>query len=91
MSGLSAVDLLANQLMSYFGDTDDAEAIARIREDVRSHPETSRAFGEGLERALADPACDRVRLVRGCANRRAASDAEARAWLERLMKALASP
>lgn len=88
MSGLSAVELLANQLMSYFGDADDAEAIARIREDARSHPETKRAFTEGLERALSDPACDRVRLVRDCANRRGASEPEARAWLERLRKAL---
>lgn len=89
MSGPSAVDLLANQLMSYFGDEDDAEAIARIRKDVRSHPETKRAFQEGLAQALADPACDRVQLVRGCANRRAESDSQARAWLEHLRQELA--
>ncbi len=89
MRDFPAVALLANQLMSYFGDADDDEAIPLIREDIRSHSETKRAFREGLAQALADPGVDRVGLMRGCANRRAESDGQARCWLERLRDVLA--
>lgn len=81
-----AVSLLENQLMSYFGDQDDAEGIAQIRETMRTASETRRAFQEGLSMILSNPDYDCARLVLNCANRRAASDLEGREWLERLRK-----
>ena len=91
MNDIDPVDLLANQLMSYFGDCGDPEALAQIRQDMRSYSGTRSAFQEGLERVLADPGFDLVKLVHDCANRRAESEAEARAWLQRLQDALADP
>lgn len=76
------IALLSDQLMAYFGDQEKDEAVAELRRDFASHPETRRIFKEGLARALGDPSVDRVRLVESAANVAVRGSAEqARRWL----------
>ena len=85
-----AVALLANSLMSFFGDQGNDEGIAQIKEAIKTYSGTKLAFQRGLDLVISDPKFDCARLVRDCANRRAESQAEGRAWLKRLKEDLFS-
>ena len=89
MIELHFYDLFVNQLVSYFGDEEDAGAIATLRADVEKNGHVRRLWQEGLKKVLADPPpVDRIKLVRAYANRAVDSDAEARAWLAALQTEL---
>ena len=85
----SDVNALVNLLMSYFGDQRDADAIPQVRKAMRGYPAVRRAFKDGLDQVLADPDFDYAHFVGFCANRRANTAEEGRAWLLRLKKSLA--
>jgi len=74
-----------NQLMSYFGDNGDDDAIvAELRALFPEYPFVEETFRRGLDLALALPGKDRRLLVRHHANRRAETADEATAWLVNL-------
>jgi hypothetical protein len=80
--------MFTNQLMSYFGDRGDSVAIPDLKADLPDYPYVVQVFREGLAYVLADADFDRMRLVSDCANRRARTDEEARAWLKMLQNKL---
>ena len=89
MIELDVYDPFVNQLMAYFGDQEDAVAIATLRGDIAENKHVRHLWRESLKALLADPpSVDRVKLVKAYANRSVYSDAEARAWLAALQAKL---
>jgi len=79
------IEQLKDQLMAYFGPADEQAAIARLREDVKTHTGTAHILRKGIAQVLEDPMFDCVGLVEGCANRNVrGSERAAREWLHDL-------
>jgi hypothetical protein len=79
------VEQLKDQLMAYFGQTDEQAAIAQLGEDVRTHAGTAHILKDGIAQVLDDWMFDCVGLVEGCANRNVqGSERKAREWLHAL-------
>jgi hypothetical protein len=75
-------------LMGYFWDQDDSPALTLIRRHMRGPSQTKRVFREGLAKIISDPNFDCARFVSQCANRKADTREEGRAWLRRLQRKL---
>jgi hypothetical protein len=82
------ISWLANQLMSYFGDTYDLPAISQLRQDVQTAGITNRVFDETLRRVVDDRSFPCLKFVRYAANRNVTTDQEAREWLKNVHVAI---
>jgi hypothetical protein len=89
MIELHFYDPFVNQLVSYFGDDEDAVAIPHLRSHIKANKHVRSLWRDGLKELLTDPPpLDRVKLVQAYANRQVYSDTEARAWLAALQAKL---
>jgi len=75
--------------MAYFGNQEDAVAIAEIREDIKTASGTFRILHDGISQYLNNPDLDCVDLVQKYANSNVHdTPAEANAWLRNLFSQL---